>query len=378
VQRLDLLVSDGHRPDPSEWRALAGAIGRRAFPALREVVVRGNTPYYRLADGTNPLDLLGGGDDALRLYNVWFNHRSIVGNEWAADNRPRASIRLPLRGLTTLCLDNARVINGEFAPPADGEADALRCVGLYADGYRDRPWPTAALRAIHVTYQPGMFHRHPTVYFGDRVHSLSIGTDAAYLTAMAKEIRLPQRGRPLVRLRLDLGSVKRCEDGTRNQKLRSVVGRFAAAGWIGDATEICVRLGMRNGFAGVPAGYWLDAVAALPVGRPRAVLVWDFERGAGFRQRTRLLRCQADGIADNARACLALDLPVDVLIRTDRPEAFLPADELRRAVTGRSAMPERERNLIARGDRCRVACELRDEKMTDHPGDVDREMQWYT
>jgi hypothetical protein len=147
VQRLNLLVSDSHRPDPSEWRALAGAIGHCAFPAQREVMIRGNTPYYRLVDGTNLLDLLGGGDDApaftaLRLYNLGFNQWS--GNAY---NRPRASIRLPLRVLTTLCLDNAWVINGDFTPTADGEADALRCVGLFAQHYAGHWWQTADLRA---------------------------------------------------------------------------------------------------------------------------------------------------------------------------------------------------------------------------------------
>ncbi len=110
----------------------------------------------------------------------------------------------------------------------------------------------------------------------------------------------------------------------------------------------------------------------------RAELVWGFERGASFRQRMRLLRCQVDGIANTTRACLALDLRVDVLIRTDQTGTLIPPDELRKAVTRRSVMPDRERNLIAQGDRLCIVCELRDEKLTDNPSDGDREMQWYT
>jgi hypothetical protein len=220
-----------------------------------------------------------------------------------------------------------------------------------------------------------MFACFPVCFVDERVHSLSIEARLACLGAMAREIRPPRRDRPLVRFRLDFRSDKNCEECNRKQ-LRSVLGRFAAAGWIGDATDFCIRLGTHNGFAGVPAGYWLDAVGTLPVGRPHAVLVWDFEQD--FQPRPQLRRCQADGIADTARACLALDLRVDVLIQTDRPDALIPAEELRKAMIGRSVVPDGERNIVARGDRLRIACTLRDGKLSDHPGDVDREMRWYT
>jgi hypothetical protein len=388
VERLDLLVSCAGRPEPLAWRSLCGTIGRHAFPGLRELVVRGCWSDWRPpTDDTNPLDLLAGaGDDpppaltTLRLYDLRFRTP-------APPHVPAIRLPLPLPGLTTLCLRNLSVTgDGGFATLPDA-TDDLRSVGLLTRDAGDW-WPTVAadLSAVYVRYRPTNRFTEARVlddaFAGTRLRRLTIDAALSDLSKLDVSLRPPSFRRttlrPLDAFRLVLhADRRRCEDNHRCA-MQSVVRRLLRAGWLGAAaTEVCVELRTRNGFVGVPGGYWLDGVAALSVARRYAVVVWGVDRPY-MRLRGRFLRQLTDGAANMARACGALDLRVDVIVRSSNPFTFVTAAEVRGALTGRTLLvPERERALVARGELLRLTCELVPDKgFAAHPEDVDREMQW--